>query len=176
MTAKKKTYLTIFLFFAASLALVFFAIVPLFGGIKSYSSDLSSAKSERAQLSAEIKNLSDFKKQFQQYQTSLDRADSLLVNSEIPIDFIRFLEKLASDSGVLIEIYPLSGRGKGGGQWLVLNYQLSVSGSFLDFSRFLEKLENSSYLIEAQDMNLQKSVENKIEKVKASFTIKVLAK
>jgi Tfp pilus assembly protein PilO len=176
MTAKKKIYLTILVFIAAAFALIFLVITPLFKGIRNYSDDLLSAKKERALLSTEIKNLAEFKKQFQEYNVNLEKVDSLLVNSEIPIEFIRFLEKLASDSGVSIEIYPISNKPAEDGQWAIIGYQLSVSGPFLNFSRFLEKLENSSYLIEVQDMNLRKTVENKVEKVSANFTIEVFAK
>jgi Tfp pilus assembly protein PilO len=176
MTARKKIYLTVLVFIVAISALVFLVIIPLFNGIKNYAIDLSSTKEERALLTAEIKNLSQFKKQFQEYKINLEKADSLLVNSEIPIEFTRFLEKLALDSGVKMEIYLVSSQPAKNGQWAVINYQLSVSGTFLNFSRFLEKLENAPYLIEAQGMNLQKTVDNKIEKVSANFTIKVVAK
>jgi Tfp pilus assembly protein PilO len=176
MTVRKKIYLTILAFIVAISALVFLVIVPLFNGIKNYALDLSSTKEERALLTAEIKNLAQFKKQFQEYKINLEKADSFLVNSEIPIEFTRFLEKLALDSGVTMEIYPVSSQPAKSGQLAVINYQLSVSGPFLNFSRFLEKLENAPYLIEVQGMNLRKTVENKIEIVNANFTIKVFAK
>jgi Tfp pilus assembly protein PilO len=176
MTAKKKTYLIILLFAIVAICIFIFVVKPIFKGIKNYNSAMLEAKKERVTLDAEIDTLSDFKKQFQEYKINLEKIDSLFVNSEIPVDFIRFLEKLASDSGVSMEMYPVSSAESGIQDWKTLGYQLSVSGSFLNFSRFLEKLENSSYLVEVQDMSLQKTVESGAGKIEANFNIKVFAK
>jgi Tfp pilus assembly protein PilO len=176
MTVRKKIYLTIFIFVIAVFTLVFLVVAPLFKGIRNHASDLLAAKEERAGLIGEIENLSEFKKQFQEYKANLEKIDSLLVDSEIPIEFIRFLEKLASDSGVSMEMYPLSAAESGNQDWDILGYQLSVSGPFLNFSRFLEKLENSSYLIEVQDMSLQKTAGDGTVKIQANFIIEVFAK
>ncbi len=102
------------------------------------------------------------------------------MDSEIPIDFIRFLEKLAADSRVLTEISLGLGTGGSSSQekpWPSLYFQLSTESSFLNLSRFMEKLENSPHLIEIQNLSINKTGEQESAKnVSANFLIKVFAK
>jgi hypothetical protein len=94
---------------------------------------------------------------------------------------------LALESEVLLKIYP-SGvslvEKSNKNLWPFLNFNLEASGSFYDFSKFIEKLENSSYLIQIQDLNIRKikteisssSDEGLFNEISASFFLKVFAK
>ncbi len=165
------------LFFAL---LIFLVILPLFSMIQKNAKDLVDSKRETVSLVSEIENLGTLVKQYQEYEADFNKIDSLFVNSEIPIDFIRFLEKLATDSKVSAKISLGQARGGSGSQeqpWASLYFQLSTESTFLNLSRFLEKLENAPYLIEIQNLSINKLGGKESSKnVSANLLIKVFAK
>ena len=165
------------LFFAL---LIFLVILPLFSTIQKNARDLLDSKKETVSLVSEIENLGALTKQYQEYEPDFNKINSLFVNSEIPIDFIRFLEKLAVDSRVSAEISLGSGTGGSSSQeqpWPSLYFQLSTESTFLNLSRFLEKIENSPYLTEIQNLSINKTGgQESAKNVSADFLIKVFAK
>ncbi|MFH1401471.1 MAG: hypothetical protein ABIG40_00705 [Parcubacteria group bacterium] len=180
MKNRQKIYFTfgaLGLFFAL---LIFLVVFPLFSMIKKNAGDLIDSKKETVSLASEIENLGKLTKRYQECQPDFNKIDSLFVDSEIPIDFIRFLEKLAADSGVFVKISLGSGAADSKNQeqpWPSLYFQLSSESPLLNLSRFLEKLENSPYLIEIQNLSVSKVGEQKSTKnVSANFLIKVFAK
>jgi hypothetical protein len=175
MKLRKQTY---FISAIVVLALVLFfilAIRPLFLSIKNNSQELIAAKTKIIALDAEINNLGLAKKQYQDCQDDLAKIDNLFINAEVPINFINSLKKMAQDSNLLIEIPSVSG---GTGQpWQFLNFQLSTTGTFLHQMRFLEKLENSPYLIEMVTLTINRAAQEKGSQiVGANLLIKVFAK
>jgi hypothetical protein len=180
MKQTQKRYLTFIIFTGLFIALVILVTTPLFEGIKKNSLEFESVRKEIVSLEAEIGNIGKIKKQYQEYEPNLGKIDSLLVNSEIPIDFIRFLEKLASDSMVSIDI-SLASNGSVQKEedqlWPALYFQLSTQSSYLNIVRFIEKLENSPHLIEIQKLSINKKNDKEGAKdVSAEILIKVFAK
>ena len=183
MDLRKKIYISSTIFGIICILLIVFAIYPVFREIKRSSEEFLSEKKNLILLSEEIKDLQESKKLYEVHQLSLEKINELFIDPEIPIEFIRFLEKNATDSQLLIEISPLPTTvpKKGGELWSNLFFQISTKGSFPNFLRFLEKLENGPYLIEVINLNLKRSVEKKTEEVSASginavFSIKVFSK
>jgi hypothetical protein len=179
MTAKNKIYFFLGGLAAFFILLIFLVIFPLWKGIIGNVAAFTAAKEELVSLDAEIKSSGSLKEEYQGELPNLEKIESLFIDSEVPIDFIRFLEKLASDSGVVATVSPSANLRKDAGEWKSISFRFSVEGSFINFSRFLEKLENAPYLIEVQNLSMQ-SVEQKIKgsdkKIQGDFTIKVFAK
>lgn len=186
MNLKRKIYLTLGISGLLSVLLMILAILPLFNEIKENSEDFILKRGELTFLETEIKNLEKFEKQYQDYQQNLEKINSLFINPEVPIDFIRFLEKLASDSKISVRI-SLSPAPKVETQpWPSLFFQLSGVSSFSNFSKFLEKLENSPYLIEVQNLIIRRLTEDELRRkefeglstgdIDASLLIKVYTK
>jgi hypothetical protein len=179
MTAKNKIYIFLAALVVFFGLLIFLVILPMAKGIAKNAADYMIAKEETASLDTEIKNSGTLKEQYQAELPDLEKIESLFIDFEIPIDFIRFLEKLATDSKVVTTISPSENLRKEPGEWSSLSFHLSVEGSFLNFSRFLEKLENAPYLIEVQNLDMQPIVtdaKNLDKKVLGEFMIKVFAK
>lgn len=176
MNPAKKIYITLAFWGIFTILLISLAIFPLFNNVRKNTQTILSAKKDIVSLDAEFDNLETVRKQYQEYSLNLEKINSLLVNAEVPIDFIRFLEKLGADSNVSILISSGQGQ-KGDNQWTPLYFQISLTGSHLNFSRFLDKLENSPYLVGVQNMTIRTAVlENIGQGVIANFSIKVLAK
>jgi Tfp pilus assembly protein PilO len=91
----------------------------------------------------------------------LRQMDSLFIDPEVPIDFINFLEKTGQQSFVGLDIAPFSVGQSEKEFWPFLNFQLTVTGPFPSFLNFLEKIENSPYLIEIQSITISQASESK---------------
>src|SRR4030042_4634220 len=179
MTRKNKIYVTSGFFSLLAILLVVFVISPLFRGIAEDAEDFIMVKEKIVSMNVEAENIESLKTQYQGYEPNLEKINLLFINAEVPIDFIRFLEKLAADSNISAEISSAPGSQNTGKQWQSLKFRISAQGTFLDFSRFLEKLENAPYFIEVQNLNVEASpVEDgkANRRVSADFIINVFAK
>lgn len=180
MTAKNKNYLTLCSCFLLLVLTAVLVLWPLFRNISKDMNTLISAKTEILSIESKIENLSTQKKRYEEYKPNLNKIDALFINSDVPIDFIRFIEDLARGCQVSAEISsvpsaPLKN------EWKSLGFKISTESSFLNLSRFLEKLENAPYLLEVQKVSLEKTAGEINEKtadkeISAELTIKVFAK
>ena len=189
----KKIYLSIAMFGIISTLLVVFVMWPLFKEIKAISQNLFLKKNKIVYLSEERENIKKIENLYKTYQSDLDRIENLFVDPEVPIEFIGFLEKSATDSQIKLEISSMTraaakgeneataslttrAAAKGGDEqssattkkteqepWQSLSAQLLVTGSFSNFSKFLHKLENGPYLIEVLDLNTKKLTEREVQ-------------
>ena len=163
--------LSIIVFFVLTVLIFIFGVYPIFKDIEKNSEELVSQKKELVILEAQITNLEKFKIVYKNLEDILERIQGLFVDARVPVDFIRFLENTAESSSLDISISPTSSGKFGNDYWQSLIFQISSRGSFPNFLRFLEKLENSPYLIEIQSLNISRDGEN----VRAVFSIKVFA-
>jgi len=152
--------------------LAVFVIYPLFKDIKAKSQELVSQKEKLVILESTVMNLEKFRVLYQDLDETLDKIDSLFINSELPVDFISFLERTSEECSMDSEI-SLGSVGKAEKSfWTSVSFQITVRGSSSNFLKFLEKLENSPYLIDIQKLTL-----NQInEKIGANLSISVYAK
>lgn len=175
MILKRKIYISLLSF--AGLILLFFLLViyPLFSSIRKQSQDFISQKNYYAQLQERNNNLRELKRFSQEHQEELEKIDYLFVDPETPIDFNIFLEKTAQDSNLQIKIFNVQLQKPEPDKWNFLNYQLTLIGSFPNILKFLDKIENSPYLVEIFSLNI-KEFEEKIGDVRADIAIKTYTK
>jgi hypothetical protein len=174
----KKNYISLLVFTGAYLALIFFVIFPLVKDIRKNSQQLLLEEEARIVFSEEKENFKNFKDVYQKIRPDMKKTENFFASSEI--EFIYFLEETAVNNNVLIEISSVSSAE--GDPWSSLNFSLQASGSFSDFSRFIERLENSTYLIEIHEISIRKLAERDKpamflgESITASFFLKVFKK
>ena len=175
METKNKVNLAIGIFGALIVLMVVFILVPFFQKISINSKELTSQKENLAVLEAKAANLERFKNLYSGLREILEKIDDLFVNAEVPVEFIGFLEDISSESNLAIKIVP-SGEERGG-YWPSLSFQMTGTGSFDDLLKFLEKLENSPYLIEVKNVSVGALPEKEALPgwVKATFSLKVFA-
>lgn len=172
MTEKKKIYLLAFFFGILNLALLFLIVFPLLGKIEESSRELVLQNQKLTSFSKKEENLRELEKTYQIHQKDLEKIENLYIDPETPIDFISFLEKMAFDSGAEIEISLVSGKIQETDFGRALSFNISLKTFYPNFLKFLEKLENSPYLVEILDLNIKKSE----EKIEANFPLNVLTK
>jgi len=153
---QQKIYTFLILFGAVIILLIVLIVHPLLREIKKNSEELLLQKTNLISFSEEIKNLGISKELYEKNRLNLEKISPLLIDPEIPIEFIGFLEKNASDSQLSIEISSMATAKKENELWPSLTFQILVAGPSPNFLKFLEKLENSPYLIEILNFNLKK--------------------
>ncbi len=175
---KKRTYLTLTIFSLLIVLTVFFVIFPLFNRIKNNSEELVAKKENIIFLEARVSNLERFRALYAELEHFLEEVDNLFVDSEMPIEFIDFLERTSKESQLEIEILPISDKKTREGFWPYLTFQITSSGSFSNFLRFLEKLENNPYLIEVKNITISRLTKEgaAFSGVRANFSVEVFVK
>lgn len=166
MSSEQKIIIISSVFILSVLLLVFFAIYPLFREIEKNSEKFFENKKKEILIEEKIKDLNSFKGICQKIEEDLKKVDQLFVDQKVPIGFIEFLEKTAENSNVLIDISPSPGTTRKGDLWPSLDFKITVSGSFPNCAKFLEKVETAPYLIEVQNLNLRRLTEKELESQK----------
>lgn len=178
MTLKFDRKYVYLLFFAGfSLLLILFAILPLFQKIKDSSRQLIQKKEQKIYFSLEKENLQESKIIYEEITPDLKKTEDnfLIGKAPVELEIIKFLEKSASDFNVSIKISSVGSENKRENQLSFLALNLEASGSFNDFLKFLEKIENDYYLIEITSLIINKSTSNEFagENIIASISLNV---
>lgn len=153
LSGSKKIYLSILIFVTASIVAAVLLILFLFNSVKGSSEAFSLEKEKTTSLSKEKENRKKMEDLYGNYQSDLDKIEKLFVDQDAPIEFIDFLERTASASQGQLKILSMTKKSEKEDSWPCLLFQLSAIGSFSNFSKFLQKLENSPYLIETLELN-----------------------
>lgn len=161
----KKPYIYFIVFITLGAIIMTFLVFFLFGVIKKSSEDFISQKKALGEIEFKTENSAELEKIHQDYKANLKKIELAFIEKDTPIEFIEFLEKNASNCFLSINISSLSFQktdlDTGRIPWDFLNLQMGLEGTFPDFLKFLEKLENSPYLIEVSNLNIRKTQEEK---------------
>lgn len=165
MYQNNKIYFAVAGFLIAGLVLMIFVIRPLFKNIKEFSEQLFLFRQELVLLENKAQQSSVLEEKFQVLEPKLKRIKNLFVSSEMPVDFIQFLEIMAGESNVEINIslVPQKAKSKEETAFSFLQFQLSVLGASPNCLQFLEKLETAPYLIEIDNLNVRRIAEEQLK-------------
>lgn len=176
MNSRKKIIIYPLIFLAAALIIISVLIYPLFFSIRKSSEKIIFLKEKINFSQKEIEEIQQAKGTSESINSVLEKLERVFINSEVPVDFIRFLEKTAGESSVEIDISSFSAGNKESDPWESLGFQLNLTGAFPDFLRFLNIIEKSPYLIEISNLNIQKAFQSEADNVIALLAVKVFAK
>ena len=163
MNPKKKNQTALIIVLAALVFWLGLVIQPCFSAIKKLSQDFIFQKQELYLLKETTQNLEKFKIDYRQMETKLKKLEAGLVNFEVPVDFISFLETCADESEVKIKISSVHSTDN-------LRFQINSASSLPDLLKFLEKLRLSNYSIDLQSINIKKTDKG----IEGNFTINAL--
>ncbi len=164
-----------------SLVLLLVFVWPLLKSIKNSPLELVNVKKELALF--QDKATGNIKEIYQEVEPNLEKVDQLFIDSQSPIDLIKFWRDRARELNLNINISPLSSSEDEKDYWNNIVFRLNLTGSFSDFIRFLEKTESGPYLAEVRDLTVRKLSESELVfegfssgAVKADLTLKVFVK
>ena len=171
MAIKKKSYIILLTFILITTVLVMFFVYPLLREIKINSEELLLEKKRTATLEFQAKETETFQKNYSLYAPNLEKIEQLFIDSKDPVDFIKFLEKTASNSGITSKISLLPSPEKDNQNFI--SFQFFSNGDFSKILEFSEKLETGPYLIEIKNLVIKNSTNQNVD---ANFLIKVFTK
>jgi type II secretory pathway component PulM len=143
-----------------SVFLVFFLLIiyPFFQNIRRNSEALFEARKSLVLLENEPTNILDsLKKDLKTAEEDLNKINSFFIDKDFPIEIIKFWEKTAEETNVKIDISSPSVASEETEEWPFIIFQINVISSFNNFLRFLEKIENSPYLVVVKEISIKKS-------------------
>lgn len=166
MEPKKKIIIISIISGLIILILVIFVIYPLFKRIKGNSEELVATRRNLVLFQSKTGSLEQIKKTYEELESSFKKIEGFFVDPEIPIDFIKFLEKTARESKILIDISPVSPKTSEDEPWKSIGFQLTLTGPSPKFLKFLDKIETGPYLIGIQNLTVKKLVERDFKSIK----------
>lgn len=176
MNPKQRTIIFLIIFGIVITGLLGFIIYFQLRGISRASEELIAEKKELILFQKRMGQLEQFKKTYKELEPNLKKMDNLFVDPEVPIDLIKFWENVAEKRGLSIEISPAIIRSLSSAPWNSMGFQIVLAGSFSDFLKFLEKIENSPNLIEIQSLALKKQEEISRNEIRATLLTKVFTR
>ena len=160
MDCKKKIYLTLIISAIVITALLLFLVVPLVNKIKSSSREILKTKSAALSYKERSdKYLKDIKDEYTGVEPKILKINNAFVNPEKAIDFIVAIEKVAALTNNYQEIREVTSPKKEEG---VLYFQISLWGSFPNLIKFLARLENMEYFIDAKSLQITRIEEKEL--------------
>jgi hypothetical protein len=157
MSPKRKTIFSSIFFSLFILLILFFLILPNFKEIKRISKEISQTKLKLEGITKRQEEIEKFKKLSPEIKENLSKFENSFVNKEIPIDFVEFLEKMAKDLKIPIQISILSSSKDS------ISFQIKGAGAPENVFEFIEKIENCNYLIQIERMRISKLSEAELK-------------
>lgn len=158
MKNQNKIYIIIIIVISIILVLIVFLIYPVLRDIKNISEEILLYRNKVISIGDQNREFDNFKKRYDNYGSNLEKVAQLFVNSKDPVNFIKFLEKTAYDSGISTDIkLDISLLNKGFNNWPVAISNIFVTGEFLNILKFSEKLDTSLYLMRIKNVTIKRS-------------------
>ncbi len=159
---KKKILFVLACLFLVFILFGFLIIYPLLRSIRENSKELLSIKNHLATVTKKNKAFLSWEEDYSNLQIAAEGLDDVFVSSEMPVDFLGFLEKTAGDSRVGIETSLLPAQ-PGDSYFSALNFRLVLKGSGSDCLKMLERIESAPYLIEIRSLDAREMSEKEQE-------------
>ncbi len=165
---------------------LYFGVIPVLSKIKSNSEQIVAQKNKIKDFQIKNQVMGESEDYLRKIFLDADKAVDVFIDGEVPVEFLRFLEKTARDCNVAMDISLSSTPKVKEEKWPHLFFQINSIGFLPDFLRFFEKLENCPYLIDIQSLSVNRlSDENLKSKeyegfssgsVTATISVKVYSK
>lgn len=156
MTRSRKILIASLVTLLGALLFVFFIVSPLLSGVAKTTQELKAEKLKRSGLEERIIALEDFQRFTKANEENFKKFDTLFLSTQNPSPFFNFLESLASHEGFSLKIVPQEPKQLPEDRWTSIDFQASSRTSFPKLFAFLEKLEQSPYLLEIKNIQIAK--------------------
>ena len=128
-------------------------VAPLLKNIYGIFNSILETKKDLASFENEASKADVFNSDYDNLQITSEKIEQNLVNESAPIELIKFFEDTAKEMDLLVDIYPASVLKRNRDPWESIGFSIELIGDFSSAMRFLEKIENSPYLIETIKFN-----------------------
>ena len=155
----------IYLIFGVGTILVLSAVFFFVNELGKSSQELLSQKQEFLSSEQKLDELEESRQGLEGRRKDLEEIDTLFIEHSSPTDFTDFLRGLTNN--------PLGSiKNKEINEKTALSFNVNFSGSFPDFLKFIDKIENGPYLSEITALNVKGTGQN----ITAALEIVTLSK
>ncbi len=165
--------LKIYIFGTVLTIIILGAVTFIFREIQKSSEELISQKKELILFEQKEESLENLKEKYKVHRQNLEKINNFFVDPALPIEFIKFLEKSALDSQATIEVSLAKEIAE---PEPALSFNASLSCSFSNLLKFIDKLENGPYFIEITNLNIRKLPPESSGIVAANLELIILTK
>jgi len=166
MSFIKKLILSLLFFLIFISIFLLFFIFPLFKDIKDLSQKILEMDIKLQSIEKREKAIYQFESIFNDQKEVILELENALVNKELPISFIEFLEKISHDLNVEIKISLLNVLKDS------LSFRIQGEGTKENVLKFIEKMESSDYLVALDHLKIsRKDFKNNILVFEFSFSV-----
>lgn len=183
MKNQNKLYVGLAVSMLALIVLLGFLAYVILTAIVDGSSDILLKKGQVAAMQLQDKAVDDFKAVYKDHKVNLEKNKELFVNASNPVQFITFLETIATQVNVTSDVSITSSQrvGSASGQVPIV-FQIEADGSFPNLVAFFEKLEAGPYLVSVTNVTMKKIEKDPLNKkisqsvLQAHITVEALIK
>ncbi len=158
MSPKRKIILSSIFFLIFFLLIFLFLIFPTLKELKRISREILQTNLKLEEIERRQEEIEKFKKLPSEIKENLSKFENFLVNKEIPIDFVEFLEKMAKDLNIQSQI-SISSFSKDS-----ISFQIKGVSSPENVFKFIEKVENCNYLTQIEKIRISKLTESELKR------------
>ena len=164
MKSQNNLYVSLIVSMVVAIALLGFLVYVILGGILGGSAEILSEKKEVMTMQLQDKAVDQFKKSYEAYKPDLQKVGNVFIDSADPINFIKFLEGVATEAKVSSDVGIVSSsKSEAPQSQKIIAFQIDLVGDFSNIVSFFERLEAGPYLVTITNVTM-----NKIDKDPAS--------
>ncbi len=146
--------------FGAFLGIIIFVAVPLVGDIQNVRAQIVERQIETVEYEDRIFWVRQFRGFAKQESENFSKLDNVLVDSQMPLGFIDYLEEAAFDSGIKVNFSPLVTRRELDEEWPSLGFQIDAVGDIEGILMFTKKIETGPYLVNIEGFNVEAGIDD----------------
>lgn len=154
MKAKQKVIIAAVSFILLNVIFLVVIVYTVLQGVLEDRGQVVTHKYELLQLQEYEKGSRELEMFSTQYAGEFLQFESLLVDSQTPIAFFRFLDNTANLFRLRIEKAPGAVQHLKGDRWPSFEIRLAGNGLYPDLMAFLQKIENGPYLLEIKTITI----------------------
>ena len=161
MVFQRKSTVRIVILVAVMAGIGAFGFFPLIRGIMQDAKTIQEKKLEQLQQEMGRQEIQRYQAFAAQNKDKIQQFQKILVDKNLPIDFVEFLEETAQSANLSIEWTP-RGTQQDASQkeWASLGYGVEGEGPYLSCLQFIRMLENAPYLITLKDIAIEQRRES----------------
>jgi len=155
-----KIYLSLAFFGIIIFFFVFLILIPSFKDIEKNKQDFSFQKERFSLLEYKRLNIDFLRRDYREAEEKMNKIEDLFFSSENPNETLDYIEKESGDCGIgEVSVSEISFF-EYEKPWPCFSFQISFSSSFDNFSKFLERIENSPLMLDIQRLTLNNNEDN----------------
>ncbi|MCD6284241.1 hypothetical protein J7J12_03275 [bacterium] len=163
----RKIYINLIISIVVIFSSVALGVIPLINLTKAKSKDFRNEQQQLRFLKVKSEYRKDLEKDYKKSEEGIKKINSMLINEERVIEFVKELEDIARLTKNQEEIQILNKTDE-----KAMFFKISLMGDFPSFFHFLVYLENMDYLIEVQNLRIRRlSEKDLIKKELSGFKI-----